>query len=690
MFARRFSAVHVASPCCAALRFFHRPRMLTEPGVLPTTAWGLKASVGRFDAKVPRRAIASVATAVSRARRKSERQPPSPGEPPTNKGRQPCNRTQEKLDELLERNYGTRLYSVYFFKGTQTNGHARLLKKRYNIDSKDFCDRCIDCGLKISEHRASTSSVGPALKKNERNPRAPRVLGIHAGTGSGKTHALLDAAQHLEATTAIYITYNMGQGLKLDHSDPSIASLLRILLRHPSNENLSNWSCDKAFGHCKAELSQLDEVWLLDFVVSYIVKQEKSHNARAAHVVIAVDEIRKLMATSNVPVLQTTSTLGLLASKLEGTGVKCTVIVSALTESSFVTMSDRRIVKVLLPQPSDEARDFIVKQLLGKRKPTEPQMAMLVAACGTHFRSIVAGCQALFRNIHLNVWTLLDRIGERIEQNMDEFERGAIRDYTRRCVSVGRRDALQQTPVVAPFLGSFGSLAPPIVCTAFKEDAEMPEFCHPAEKLLEVTTFISAPKQLEHCGYHYDRFRALYGLPVVPYGVKVRNGGSLGAKWFKQLTFPDEIAYKENVDTSSLFAVKRKIVIRTKHKLKFEKYSFPNDVNHPYIDRACLAVQPRGNRRCLVLYQDKINANGMLAAVKGLNAAATALHEEMKIPVLCVAQVIGAPLHTTSQNDFKHPYILIRDDEVSQFYTPTFAAALRFVRRRHFLRNPLF
>ena len=191
-------------------------------------------------------------------------------------------------------------------------------------------------------------------------------------------------------------------------------------------------------------------------------------------------------------------------------------------------------------------------------------MAMLVAACGTHFRSIVFGCQALLRNHHLDVWTLVGKIGERISQNMDAFERIAVRDYTQRCVSVGWVDALGQTPVVAPFLDNLGSLAPPMVCIAFKEGGGTPEFCHPAEKLFEMSAFISAPKQLEHCGYHYDRFRALYGLPVVPYGVEVCNGETLGEAWFKQLKFRDEIKYEKNLDTSSLFTVTSSRGCRTK------------------------------------------------------------------------------------------------------------------------------
>ena len=97
-----------------------------------------------------------------------------------------------------------------------------------------------------------------------------------------------------------------------------------------------------------------------------------------------------------------------------------------------------------------------------------------------------------------------------------------------------------------------------MVCFAFEQDSGMPSWAHPAQSLFQSSYFIVPSKQLEHCGYHYDRFRALYGLPVVPYGVEVRNCGTLGAAWFKKLMFPLRIAYEKNLDTSSLFAVKGK------------------------------------------------------------------------------------------------------------------------------------
>ena len=51
---------------------------------------------------------------------------------------------------------------------------------------------------------------------------------------------------------------------------------------------------------------------------------------------------------------------------------------------------------------------------------------------------------------------------------------------------------------------------------AFEQDSGMPSWAHPAQSLFQSSYFIVPSKQLEHCGYHYDRFRALYGLPVVP------------------------------------------------------------------------------------------------------------------------------------------------------------------------------
>jgi hypothetical protein len=87
-----------------------------------------------------------------------------------------------------------------------------------------------------------------------------------------------------------------------------------------------------------------------------------------------------------------------------------------------------------------------------------------------------------------------------------------------------------------------------------------------------------------------------------------------------------------------------------------------------------------------VLYQDKINADGMPDAVQALNAAAAAFKGQFT-QILCVASVIGASELTRAQDEFRFPYLLVRDGEVAKYYTPTFAPAIRFVRARHVITD---
>ena len=156
MFLRRFAAVCVASSCFVALRPYHRPGMLTALRVLPTTAYDMTASIRHFVSTVP---LASVATAISRASNKSKRQPPAPptaGGSPTNNNneRQPCNRTQEKLDELLQKNNGTPNYSLYFFnvaskkapyRSEKWEVHQRLGHTTLKADHRDLLGYGFDC-----------------------------------------------------------------------------------------------------------------------------------------------------------------------------------------------------------------------------------------------------------------------------------------------------------------------------------------------------------------------------------------------------------------------------------------------------------------------------------------------------------------------------------------------------------------
>ena len=110
-------------------------------------------------------------------------------------------------------------------------------------------------------------------------------------------------------------------------------------------------------------------------------------------------------------------------------------------------------------------------------------------------------------------------------------------------------------------------------------------------------------------------------------------------------------------------------------------YYHPGLANHPWIDRFFMADTKSG-KKCLVLYQDKINAAGFPNAVEDLNLAAKILTEKLKVEVLCIANVIDASGQTRSQSNFEYPYLLVRDSELDEFYTTNFAPAMRFLRTR--------
>ena len=130
---------------------------------------------------------------------------------------------------------------------------------------------------------------------------------------------------------------------------------------------------------------------LEDFVVWYFSKPRIENEAKLKHVVVCVDEVRQLMnGTHNSVVLEVASALGKLAFGLEKQAVTCTVIVPALTDDTFSTVTGRPVHKIFLPLPCDAARGFIGGNLLPNA--SDHEKAMIAACAGTHLRSIVVAC----------------------------------------------------------------------------------------------------------------------------------------------------------------------------------------------------------------------------------------------------------------------------------------------------------
>ena len=537
-----------------------------------------------------------------------------------------------------------------------------------------------------------------------------KVLGVWAGTGHGKSHRLRQLAhfrpreilekcktsmknvtpeeQQLmdvpDVSRFVYITYNMEQSLGFDRENPGIAIYLRVLLR---SMEVPNIACDVFLSEHSDTLKVINEAKLHVLVCRHFMHE----NVR--HLAIGVDEIRSLVRDSPThgAIPATTSRLGYIAKILEKNNITCTIVVTSLTEGTFKSESTTPIVELQLPPVSEDAIDFIIPLLLPEDKRTKQNRALIKAASGTHFRSAVVAIQQIAANGEPTPKSVLASVLENIETKLSSDDREMIADYI--IASIRRRKL--PGPSQQRFVDASGAVAPPFVFAAFDGRWGFKRNDHPGVKLFQVSAFVDATKQLEKCGMYYDQFRAFYELPVVPEEVFVHN--SKNSVFFRSLRFPRDIAYEE-YDKGSIFQTsagetkgssqKKKekrlhCQIRDGWQPASNRYMLPSVANHPFIDRACVAFDPSGKNRCLVIYQDKINAAGFPKAVSDLNAAATCLKKYLKYDVLCVANVLQATDETTAQRLFTHPYVLVRGSELRQYYGPTFATPIEFLVNRY-------
>ena len=528
------------------------------------------------------------------------------------------------------------------------------------VEDDSYCvPRTLDETWARDVWQKTLATAAGKLCFSAKDVRASRVIRMHAGSGCGKTHALCGAPLLLEGR-GVYITFNQQQNLLEDKKNPVTAILLRVYFRLVG---MTTRACPKFLGSCTA----LTEEPLHKLIAHRIAQQGLTK------IVIGVDECR-LVAEH---VSHIAGSLGALAVHLHEENITCISIMAALDGEVFSSVSDRHLLTVELPLPNGTMRNFVAKMILGDN-PTEQQMAVLAAAGGHHFRSLVEAADVIKREeIAARVlWYLLR---ERLRLTATQHARVDIRAYMTDTITIGNEKAFDSHSTARLYADNNNAIAPALVFFAFEDHGDA------ATKMFDVSSFVEPTKQLECCGYDFDRFRCAERLPVVPFDVrdKLVAKGRRNREWFEGLKF---VFNSRNTD--SLFAstkVNGKATVVSKHVvLTRNEYYFPTDPIHPWIDRACVATGD-DNEECLVLYQDKINKD-LSAAVKALNRAAKLLMEaNPSLTVLCVAQVLGASDDTTAQNKFEFSYLLIRTGDVSSFYSPTFAPALQYVRDRHVL-----
>ena len=511
----------------------------------------------------------------------------------------------------------------------------------------------------------------------EDNDRRPLVVSIRAGLGNGKTHALQQAPRLLDAL-GVYITYNGSQGISKDAKQAGKCVLLRILFALLGTENYG-----AARFLDKEEMYQLWTSASSDYLVELTAHGAAQVLDSKSHLCICVDELRKLKSdNNNLQVQELLSTLGRLTEELHKLKppIRCSVLVSALTDSTIETKSSRKLEPLLLP-PVDHTALEHMNQVLRKVETADWRVE---AVAGHHIRSMVVGTDFISKgHSHVELPALMDEVYDRLDHTVTVDEAQAVVAYVK---SSCKGESLGMgSDNVQLLTGRDGAIPPPILITCLRKVDPFTKASKRALAIFGDHSLRHTPKQLEATAMQYDLLRSIWKLNVLPEGIEVKNNSD-GLTLYRDLLFQDL-----ELDYSDLFKKqgkgKQQEIVWTGLKPTIGKYFHPDTANHPYIDRFFVASDGKiGSTQCLVLYQDKVNSASFSEAVKKLMKAVDLLKpflEEMKMRVLCIANVIGAG-ETGAQSNFTVPYVLVRDTgkEIEAFYSVHFAPAIRHMRRK--------
>ena len=518
--------------------------------------------------------------------------------------------------------------------------------------------------------------------------RTARVIGIRLGTGCGKSHLLLEAPNMLKHH-GIYITYSLEQDLRYDLNYPNRALSLRILLRLAKLPN-------RAFpiflaSEIGSPLLSVEPSTLRQFAVQQLGKIDNS-------VVIGVDEVMEL---NNVGIIRQIASLGgEIASECfqENNHQQVSFFISSLRKAAFSTATGRPVIPFDPPIADESAVEVVLREYLHGRD-MQKFKALVISAAGFHFRSMVFAAQAIAKDLDPKVPSVLLEVFERWKRRVGSFEDlyQDIRDYVSDCckgVSRGSQPEKRMSHLEV-FLDRSGALPPPLICCAFgvmSDDqtsvgSRMIDMKHPLFGLFNCEfAFTDPEKHLEHFGTFYDLFRSSIRLPVLSGKQEVvvpRNASKHRADWFYNLEYPKGMT----ISTESIFEVCARKPVLTKEgkELSVGKYYAPSAMQHPLIGRAF--VSSDGRDQAAVLIQYKLNKD-VPKAVKDLNTAANLIRaQNTEMEVLCIVNVIGAGAATTAQQSLEHPYTLVREGELDDFYSVNFSGVARFARQRKELAN---
>lgn len=538
---------------------------------------------------------------------------------------------------------------------------------------------------------AHRDCLRPDLFKYQREDRTPVVIGVRMGSGYGKTHVLTEAPTLL-GIRCVYVTYNLKQALALDKVFPAKCFLFRGLL---AILGCKPPECYKFF---KENERMLTEVSVDDLRKLFVLAA--GFMAKRSDLILSVDEVMEL--GEEIAGLVVSELCETAAAYTKAHSNVCIGLVSSLEEKAFTTMSARPVRHWAPKRPDAKALVYFASHV--PKEMRAAAVALANAVCGRHMRSIVTAFEFIGQDMTCSVEYLFNQVADRLGNQVSDTQLEIIRGYVKARIETkgmgnweGIESLMDDTKVVPPIF----------IKLAFDDsDAKTKEYLG---RLLHAFSLNDggAGKHLENVGKWFDLFRSSLELPVVPANAVVRANPRLCKKeakpvdWFYGLRFSPDLSE----DRQALLKEEQTIEAtddgpKTNWKTKPvdpipvpEKYYHPRLSNHPWVDRAYVAIHPSKRQQCLVLVQDKVNKTDYGTACMKLNAAANMLVEHYKDAnagidqCLLIVHDIGASTSTYAhKTHLEWPYLLVREkEEVTKFYSVNFVEIVWYARERHLL-----
>jgi hypothetical protein len=535
---------------------------------------------------------------------------------------------------------------------------------------------------------------------NSRDKDGSLIVALEAGMGIGKSYTIDIANKllfHESNPIVLKVTYNRQQNLSAERAseDAAAAGFIARLMLFVRNVGVTDMA-----GIVKEALladpqgRELNPKAFVKWFLKHDSRRRK--NPKARPVIIAVDELGMLSKGSqsqnsndDPPVQGVLSVIAaiILEFKKHSTRPRSAIgLVTALPHLGLQSLSGRTVFPLdAVAFTQCEAKEFLLKNCRwtgSNRKRVESVVSEMLLYCGVHPRSLAVAAQLYNTAAHQVPTPAAVARGCKWKNKQgpkeDDIRDAISESYSSGSKSLGpKQERLWER--AALMIGPTGDwMIPPTFFWSTVNDSQIQDVersLYHIRKMFQFDTSDVPTKALETINYHWDCFRGVNHMPLIPPSMEVRPDSA--EVEVKRLLLPKRFSLSQR----KILGKGRKCLIR---KIDRNTYYRPKAQNHRAIESMFVAKGP-DSIPYLCLFQSKINSS-LTGAIKSLNEAAEDLGRVWKGKFLLIVYALearSAKLDSAGLPAGHHPVVVVDRDNIDTYFTPTIGTAVRLQVTRH-------